>query len=146
MEYIPHKIICDLRWGGFDGTDIDEIMSDTEIVCNHNLRCEVSYSPSEEGPDSYRIYVEIGLILALVTKPFLEELGKDLYGWCKSKLSKVFKRKSNGEGWAELRFEDTTIIILDHPSLDSFADCWLELPELITSQDLSKSKKWVLKM
>jgi len=144
MENIPHNIICDLRWGGFNGTDIDEIMSDSNVVLNHGLRCEVSHDSCAEGPDSYRIYVVIGVLLTLITKPFLEELGKDLYRWCKSRLSNVFKRKNNGEGLTELRFEDVTIEINDHPSEDSFADCWLELPELITSQDLSKSKVWRL--
>ena len=144
MSNTPHKITLDLRWGGYTGSDIDELMSD--VPGNHPIRCEIESYPTCEGPNSYRIYVDIGVVLALVGKPFLEELAKDLYRWSKGALGSVFKRKKSADGWAELRFRDKTIILGDFPASDQFADSWLALPDLLDSEDLSGSETWYVEV
>lgn len=140
MSNTPHKITLDLRWGGYTGTDIDELMS--KVPGSHPIRCELESYPTCEGPNSYRIFVEIGTVLALAGKPFLGEFAKDLYKWSKGALGTVFRRKKSADGWAELRFKDKTIILDDYPASDEFADSWLALPDLLETEDLSGSDAW----
>lgn len=140
MNSVPHKITLDLRWGGFTGADVDEIMS--EPPGENPIRCELESYSTSEGPHSYRIIVEIGLLAALVGKPFLEEFGKDLYRWAKTGLGNVFRRKKSADGWTEVRFKDKTVYVDDAPGAESFADCWLELPGLLDATDLQSSDAW----
>ncbi len=140
MNSVPHKITLDLRWGGFTGSDIDEIMS--EPPGENPVRCELESYSTCEGPNSYRIFIEVGVLVALVGKPFLEEFGKDLYRWAKAGLGNVFRRKRSADGWTELRFKDKTIYVDDFPGDDSFADCWLDLPNLLETTDLEASNAW----
>jgi len=140
MNSVPHKITLDLRWGGFTGADVDEIMS--EPPGENPIRCELESYPTCEGPHSYRIFVDIGILATLVGKPFLEEFGKDLYRWAKAGLGNVFRRKKSADGWTELRFKDKTVYVDDFPGDESFADCWLELPDLLEDSDLRSSDAW----
>jgi len=140
MNSVPHKITLDLRWGGFTGADVDELM--TEPPGENPVRCELESYLTCEGPNSYRIFIDIGLVVALVGKPFLEEFGKDLYRWSKAGLGSVFRRKKSADGWTELRFKDKTIYVDDFPGNDSFAECWLDLPELLETTDLDSSDAW----
>ena len=145
-DYTTHKIIVDLRWGGgadngFDGKDLEEVMSG-DIVFDRDVVCHFAFASTCEGPDSWRIFIEVGVGVAFVSKGFMGALGKDVYGWSKDNLKKVFTRKRNGDGWAEIQFKDIVIEVAFHPSDDLFADIWLELPDLIEDTDFSRHKRW----
>ena len=50
-------VVFDLRWGGFDENDVRTLMTTgpSEIP----RKVEVQYHPTVEGPDSYRILVQV---------------------------------------------------------------------------------------
>lgn len=147
-EHHRHKITVNLRWGGgpengFSGDDMETLMA-SEIVVDRPVVCQFAFSSTCEGVHSWRIIVEIGVVAALVGKSFMDALGKDLYEWSRDYLKGVFAKKKNGDGWAELRFEDVRIMLPARPSDEEFADMWLELPGLIEAADFTGSEQWFL--
>lgn len=140
----PYTIVVDLLWGGFDGKDVDDIRPD--FVTDRPVRCQLQWAPSCEGPHSYRIYVEFGIIASFLLQGFFRELAKDIYRWSKSGLGRVFNRKPNGSGYAEIKFKDTKIVIPQHPSTPDFSDVWLGLPDAMETTNLSNSSEWVVSL
>ncbi len=144
MESIEHNVVCDLRWGGFDGDDVNQVLSDTEMMLERRLRCQMAYSPCVMGPCSWFIIITISGAAAKIGEGFLKKFGEDLYRWSKECLKPVFTKKSNGDGWAELVFDDSKIEIPFHPSEDAFADCMFCISDIVKRQDLSSSKAWTV--
>jgi hypothetical protein len=79
MEDIDHNVLCDLRWGGFDGDDITTVLSDTEMMLERRLKCEISYRPCAMGPCSWFIIITISGAAAKIGEGFLKKFGEDLY-------------------------------------------------------------------
>ncbi|MGE9268268.1 MAG: hypothetical protein ACQKBY_09235 [Verrucomicrobiales bacterium] len=141
MSEINYEIVLDLRYGGFTGAQLDKLMDDP-VVSEHPVSCQFAYSPTCEGPDSWRIIVTIASPFLIVGGSFLKKLGEDLYGWFKGQVKEVFTEKSNGDGYCELHFDDVFIEVGNHPSEEGFAEIWRQLPEALQAEDLSFSKRW----
>ena len=116
------------------GDDLNEIMSD-DIVTERPISCKFQFSSTCEGEHSWRIFLIVASPFAIVGTVLLKELGKDLYHWLKTRVKDVFTRKSNGDGFAVIEFQDLEITIPYHPSEDAFAEVWLELHRALQEID-----------
>ncbi len=139
-----HLIIVHLNSTGFSVEDIVEIRPDFEAPSGNDrpVRYELQWDSCAMGPCSYTISVIIYAAIGAISTGFLAALGADLYKWSRDRLQKVFSKRLSGEGDTIIQFDDKSIRMDFHPSEESFAEVWRQLPDLVCLIEDSECKAW----
>ena len=105
-----------------------------------------SWRSSAEGTETFKLLIQIGILISIVTKGFLNELGKDLYEWIKSQLIGFFQKKSQPIGRVSIEFEDVNIELFMEFSQPNdyklFAQFFKDLPVIISKIDPNLGYEW----
>jgi hypothetical protein len=144
MEEIAHSISLDLNVTGYSGSDLDEAVP--HFMTERDTRVSLTWRPSAEGPESFRLIIEIaaGYAAGSFLKTFLQELSKDLYRWSKERLDPLFSKKGQASGNVSIELKDVGVNYRPS-SKEDLSSFFRELPKLLESVDPEEGARWKVK-
>ena len=144
MQDFKCQIILELNSMGYHGEEINHILPD--FMAERKTTIGLTWESSAEGSETFNLLIQIGILISIVTKGFLNELGKDLYGWVKSQLISFFQKKSQPVGRVRIEFEDVNVELFMEFSQPKdyqfFAQFFLDLPVIISEIDPNFGYEW----
>ncbi len=140
-----HTITLDLNVTGYDGEDLDAVIP--HFMAERDTNLTLSWSPAVEGPESFRLIVDIaaGVAAGSFLKTFVQELSKDLYQWSSHKLQSLFESKSQATGEVSVEFDDVTVRYRSNGGGD-LAEFFRRLPDLLTASNLGEADEWRVRL
>ena len=138
---IEHTICLKLNSTGYRGRDVDSLYP--VFATDRQILVGLQWEPSAEGPGSFSLVIEIGLLVSLVAQGFLKELTRDLYKWIKVEWKTVFEKKNAPAGRVLIRYKDVNIsYFVEFDVVEPTAEFFKNFPELTALIDPAVSHEW----
>lgn len=149
MKNLQHSIELRFNSTGYKGQELQEVLPD--FITERDTTIGLTWYSSANGPESWNLVIKIaeGLLVTKLAEGFINELGKDLYSWVKTKLTSLLRKKNHPIGYIIFEFSDIQVVYelesLPNDHSENFAELFQQLPQILANIDPEKSAEWEIK-